>query len=246
MASWGSEEDRAASAQHLKILLDMSQKLELEKELTPIMAWSYISKHERFTELTYTDFELLGEELVAKTRCFGWVIFNVPIVCSIISITPDSTAPLLECSLFLPSFQGKLDWHTIGTALGQLSNFSKFKTLWTGFSQWKPPNTNTNRFIPSYCLHLADSIGSALSRLYSSRVLVIWISSQGRFTGRIVGEEFILSSLKRNGERRQRRRRRRRTCSVEISPRSFSQSLLEATWSEMTQRNVIDVRVFIN
>lgn len=71
MASWGSEEDRAASAQHLKILLDMSQKLELEEELTPIMAWSYISKHERFTELTYTDFELLGEELIAKTRCFG-------------------------------------------------------------------------------------------------------------------------------------------------------------------------------
>ncbi|MCJ1344353.1 hypothetical protein MMC31_002556 [Peltigera leucophlebia] len=72
MASWGSEEDRAASAQHLKILLDMSQKLELEEELTPIMAWSYISKHERFTELTYTDFELLGEELIAKTRCFGF------------------------------------------------------------------------------------------------------------------------------------------------------------------------------
>lgn len=71
MASWGSEEDRAASAQHLKILLDMSQKLELDEELTPIMAWSYISKHERFMELTYTDFELLGDELTAKTRCFG-------------------------------------------------------------------------------------------------------------------------------------------------------------------------------
>lgn len=71
MASWGSEEDRAASAQHLKILLDMSQKLKLDEELTPIMAWSYISKHERFMELTYTDFELLGDELMAKTRCFG-------------------------------------------------------------------------------------------------------------------------------------------------------------------------------
>lgn len=71
MASWGSEEDRAASAQHLKILLDMSQKLELDEELTPIMAWSYISKHDRFMELNYTDFELLGDELMAKTRCFG-------------------------------------------------------------------------------------------------------------------------------------------------------------------------------
>ncbi len=71
MASWGSGEDRVISARLLEGLLEMSRRLELQGEITAIMAWAYISKHVRFAELNYADFEVLGDVLKAKTRCYG-------------------------------------------------------------------------------------------------------------------------------------------------------------------------------
>lgn len=73
MASYGNTEDRNILREHLKNLLDLSLKLPLEGEITPIMAWVIIATHERVNELTLADFEMLGDDLNRVTRCYGWV-----------------------------------------------------------------------------------------------------------------------------------------------------------------------------
>lgn len=73
MASYGNVEDRNILRANLKNLLDLSLKLPLEGEITPIMAWMIITTHERFNELTLADFDLLGDDLRRVTRCYGWV-----------------------------------------------------------------------------------------------------------------------------------------------------------------------------
>jgi hypothetical protein len=58
-------------AADLTKLFDLSKKLDLDGELTPVMAWNLIKEHERFGELGVEDFERLGRDLKTKTRCYG-------------------------------------------------------------------------------------------------------------------------------------------------------------------------------
>lgn len=55
----------------LSTLLDLSKKLDLDGEITPVMAWGIILTHPRFHELQASDLHKIGEELVRKVRCYG-------------------------------------------------------------------------------------------------------------------------------------------------------------------------------
>lgn len=52
-------------------LLDLSNRLPLDGEITPIMAWAMILQDPRFAELTKGDVELIKGDLLAKVRCYG-------------------------------------------------------------------------------------------------------------------------------------------------------------------------------
>jgi hypothetical protein len=52
-------------------LLDLSSKLDLEGEITPIMAWGMIMAHPQFQELTPSDLRLISEILYQRVRCYG-------------------------------------------------------------------------------------------------------------------------------------------------------------------------------
>jgi hypothetical protein len=52
-------------------LLDLSKRLNLEGEITPVMAWGMILGHPRFSELRLEDFEKMSQELRGKIRCYG-------------------------------------------------------------------------------------------------------------------------------------------------------------------------------
>ena len=54
-------------------LLSLSQDLQLDGEITPIMALNIIRSHPRYYELSGADLESIKEELKAKTRCYGYV-----------------------------------------------------------------------------------------------------------------------------------------------------------------------------
>jgi hypothetical protein len=54
-------------------LLDLSKRLPLDGEITPVMAWVIIRGDERFHDLGVADFEVLKEDLKAKVRCYGYV-----------------------------------------------------------------------------------------------------------------------------------------------------------------------------
>lgn len=54
-------------------LLDLSSRLPLDGEITPIMAWAKILQDERFSELSKQDFEVIKAELLPKIRCYGYV-----------------------------------------------------------------------------------------------------------------------------------------------------------------------------
>ncbi|KAH6610893.1 hypothetical protein Trco_000913 [Trichoderma cornu-damae] len=56
----------------LSTLLDLSRKLNLDGEITPVMAWGMVLSHSRFNELAPCDFEKLSEELVQKVTCYGF------------------------------------------------------------------------------------------------------------------------------------------------------------------------------
>ena len=60
--------------QDLVRLLDLSQNLPLrvdDGELAPIQALKMIRSHERFMELTMSDFAMLRDDLKGKSRCYG-------------------------------------------------------------------------------------------------------------------------------------------------------------------------------
>lgn len=57
----------------LATLLDLSQKLNLEGEVTPVMAWGMVLAHPRLSELKPRDLVKLAEELVGKVGCYGYV-----------------------------------------------------------------------------------------------------------------------------------------------------------------------------
>lgn len=53
-------------------LLDLSNRLPLDGEITPIMAWAMILQDARFGELTEGDIKVMKEDLVGKVRCYGF------------------------------------------------------------------------------------------------------------------------------------------------------------------------------
>ena len=61
----------------LATLLDLSKRLNLDGEITPVMAWGMVLGHPRLGELTTADFVRLTEELGSKMRCYGCVILLV-------------------------------------------------------------------------------------------------------------------------------------------------------------------------
>lgn len=58
----------------LATLLDLSKKLDLDGEITPVMAWGMILAHPRLAEMKREDFEKLTDDLKGKVRCYGYVI----------------------------------------------------------------------------------------------------------------------------------------------------------------------------
>lgn len=58
-------------------LLELSERLPLDGEITPVMALKIIRMHERFCALTAEDFEVLKDDLKAKIRCYGYVTPNL-------------------------------------------------------------------------------------------------------------------------------------------------------------------------
>lgn len=57
----------------LATLLDLSKRLDLDGEITPVMAWGMVLAHPRLGELRAEDFARLTEELGSKVRCYGYV-----------------------------------------------------------------------------------------------------------------------------------------------------------------------------
>lgn len=55
----------------LTTLLDLSKRLNLDGEITPVMAWGMVLAHPRLDELRGEDFAKLAEELAGKVRCYG-------------------------------------------------------------------------------------------------------------------------------------------------------------------------------
>ncbi|KAG5982807.1 hypothetical protein E4U55_001301 [Claviceps digitariae] len=56
----------------LSTLLDLSQKLDLDGEITPVMAWGMILNHPRFADFKAEDFSRIAAELGRKVRCYGF------------------------------------------------------------------------------------------------------------------------------------------------------------------------------
>ncbi|KAI1266769.1 hypothetical protein F5Y18DRAFT_425317 [Xylariaceae sp. FL1019] len=56
----------------LTTLLDLSKRLDLDGEITPVMAWGYILSHPRLTELNRQDFVKITDDLKTKVRCYGF------------------------------------------------------------------------------------------------------------------------------------------------------------------------------
>lgn len=52
-------------------LLDLSNRLPLDGEITPIMAWAGLRGHSDFDKLAQEDFEAMKEDLKGKVRCYG-------------------------------------------------------------------------------------------------------------------------------------------------------------------------------
>lgn len=57
----------------LATLLDLSRRLNLDGEITPVMAWGMVLAHPRLAELRADDFVRLTDELSGKVRCYGYV-----------------------------------------------------------------------------------------------------------------------------------------------------------------------------
>lgn len=55
----------------LSTLLDLSAQLNLDGEITPVMAWGMIMSHPQFADLAPSDFKRIAEELGSKVRCYG-------------------------------------------------------------------------------------------------------------------------------------------------------------------------------
>ena len=58
-------------ASDLLKLLDLSNRLPLSGEITPIMAWALILRYDYSRHLTSEDIESIKQELLVKVRCYG-------------------------------------------------------------------------------------------------------------------------------------------------------------------------------
>lgn len=63
-------------------LLDLSKRLNLDGEITPVMAWGIILSHPRFSELRPEDFQKMCQELGGKIRCYGYVCLYICNACA--------------------------------------------------------------------------------------------------------------------------------------------------------------------
>lgn len=57
-------------------LMDLSKRLNLDGEITPVMAWGMVLGHPRFSELSTNDFQNMCLELGGKVRCYGYVDYS--------------------------------------------------------------------------------------------------------------------------------------------------------------------------
>ena len=57
-------------------LLDLSNRLPLDGEITPVMAWAFVLKDPRVRSLSKDDFLVMKTDLLAKVRCYGSVWMN--------------------------------------------------------------------------------------------------------------------------------------------------------------------------
>ena len=53
-------------------LLDLSNRLPLDGEITPIMAWAMFLQHPRLGELVKEEIDAVKGGLLAKVRCYGY------------------------------------------------------------------------------------------------------------------------------------------------------------------------------
>ncbi|KAI2613512.1 uncharacterized protein GGS25DRAFT_2416 [Hypoxylon fragiforme] len=56
----------------LATLLNLSKRLDLDGEITPVMAWGMVLAHPRLAELKREDLERLVDDLKGKVRCYGF------------------------------------------------------------------------------------------------------------------------------------------------------------------------------
>jgi len=54
-------------------LLDLSNRLPLDGEITPVMAWAMVINDGQFAAFTHDDFTRIQENLMPKVRCYGYV-----------------------------------------------------------------------------------------------------------------------------------------------------------------------------
>jgi hypothetical protein len=59
----------------LMALMQLSEGLSLDGEMTPIMALNWVYGHERAGEFGVREWEELKRELEGKTKCYGYVFF---------------------------------------------------------------------------------------------------------------------------------------------------------------------------
>lgn len=55
----------------LATLMDLSTRIDLDGEITPVMAWGMVMSHPRFVDLDLGDLQALTDELGRKVRCYG-------------------------------------------------------------------------------------------------------------------------------------------------------------------------------
>ena len=65
------DEEQQRHKPQLASLMNLSQRLNLDGEITPVMAWSMLLSHPRFSEFTAADFEVIRDDLKGKVRCYG-------------------------------------------------------------------------------------------------------------------------------------------------------------------------------
>jgi hypothetical protein len=68
---WG-EKTYDMQVSDLSILFNLSNRLELDGEMTPIAVWATITHHANFPCLDMEDFEMLKQELFPKVKCHGF------------------------------------------------------------------------------------------------------------------------------------------------------------------------------